>query len=114
MDFRHGAWDNVSMGGDGDFRAALWTFLGMAIAFKVATSLLIFAMMPSAHAAIFLIGMNWYWPLLVIVVLALPGLFWYRLMRVRARRRELIRAEWRVDRELDLNPAAARGTLREN
>src|SRR5215217_6081975 len=46
---RNGAWDNVTMGGDGASRAALWTFLGMAIGFKLATSLLIFAMMPSAH-----------------------------------------------------------------
>jgi hypothetical protein len=97
---------------DGDGRAALWTFLGMAIGFKLITSVVIFAMMPSAHAAIFLIGMNWYWLVLPVVVLALPAMFWYRLMRVRARRRELIRAEWRVDPELDWNPAATHGTIK--
>ena len=101
------------MHGDGDARAALWTFLGMAIGFKLATSLIIFAMLPSAHSAVFLIGMNWYWPVLLVVVLALTGLFWFRLMRVRARRRELIRAEWQVNPELDLNPAPTHGTLRE-
>ncbi len=96
-----------------DSRAALWTFLGMAIGFKLVTSVLIFAMMPSAHSAIFLIGMNWYWLVLPIVVVALPAMFWFRLMRVRARRRELIRAEWRVDADLDCRPAATRGTIRE-
>ena len=98
---------------DRDSRAALWTFLGMAIGFKLVTSVLIFAMMPSAHSAIFLIGMNWYWLVLPIVVVALPAMFWFRLMRVRARRRELIRAEWRVDAGRDCRPAATRGTIRE-
>lgn len=98
---------------DQDSRAALWTFLGMAIGFKLVTSLIIFALLPSAHSAIFLLGMNWYWPVLAIAAIALPGLFWFRLMRVRARRRELIRAEWRVDPELDLNPAQTHGTLLE-
>ena len=99
------------MDGDSDGRAALWTFLGMAIGFKVVTSVIIFVMMPTAHAAIFLIGMNWYWLILPIVVVALPALYWFRLMRVRAKRRELIRAEWLVDPELDWNPAAPRGTI---
>jgi hypothetical protein len=97
---------------DGDSRAAFWTFLGMAVAFKVITSVLIFAMMPSAHAALFLVGMNWYWLVPPILVLLLPALFWYRLTRVRAKRRELIRSEWLVDPELDWNPAATPGTMK--
>ena len=97
---------------DQDGRAALWTFLGMAIGFKVITSVLIFAMMPSAHSALFLIGMNWYWLVLPVVVLALPAMFWFRLMRVRSKRRELIRSEWQVDPELDWYPTTTRGTMK--
>ena len=98
---------------DRDARAALWTFLGMAIGFKLITSLVIFWMQPSWYSAWFLVWMNWYWPILPIVVLALPAMFWFRLMRVRAKRRELIRSEWRVDPELDWNPTIARGTIQE-
>lgn len=83
------------MGGEG--KAALWTFLGMAIGFKLATSLLIFSMQPSLASAAFLFWMNWYWLVLPFVVVGLPGLFWFRLMRVRAKRRALIRAEWQVE-----------------
>ena len=99
---------------DREGRAALWTFLGMAIAFKLATSLIIFLMQPSWASATFLVWMNWYWPILPVVVVALPAMFWFRLMRVRARRRDLIRSEWRVDPELDWNPATARGTIRKS
>ncbi len=96
---------------DREGRAALWTFLGMAIGFKLITSLVIFWMQPSWSSAAFLWWMNWYWPFLPLVLLILPTMFWFRLRRVRAKRRDLIRAEWRVDPELDWNPATVHGTI---
>ena len=98
---------------DRDSRAALWTFLGMAIGFNVATSVIIFLMQPSWTSAAFLVWMNWYWAVLPVLVVALPAMFWFRLMRVRARRRELIRSEWRVDSERDWNPSTIPGIIRD-
>ena len=93
-------------------RAALWTFVGMAVGFKVVTSVVIFAMQPSGWSAAFLIGMHWLWFVAPFVVLGVPTLFWFRLVRARARRRELIRAEWRVSPELDWLPTTGRGTMK--
>ena len=93
-------------------RAALWTFLGMALGFKLVTSVVIFWFDPTFASATFLFWMNWYWPILPVLLLILPAMFWYRLWRVRARRRDLIRSEWRVDPELDWIPTPARGTIR--
>lgn len=97
------------MGEDG--KAAFWTFVGMGIVFKVVTSVIIFVMAPSAHAAIFLFAMQWYWLLLPIPMIAVPVLFWVRLRRVRKKRRQLIQAEWAVDPEADWNPTSVRGTI---
>ena len=100
---------------EGDSKAALWTFVGMGIAFKVVTSVIIFVMAPTAHAAFFLFAMQWYWLLLPLPMLVLPALFWYRLRRVRKRRRQLILSEWAVDRVADQgadwNPTSVRGTM---
>jgi hypothetical protein len=96
---------------DEEGRAPLWTFVWMIVGFKLITSIVIFIMVPTAHSAIFLVGMNWYIILLPIVLVIVPGLFWWRLMRVRAKRRKLIRSEWNVQPDADWNRASARGTM---
>ena len=83
----------------------------MGIAFKVVTSVIIFVMAPSAHSAVFLFAMQWYWLLLPIPMVILPLTFWYRLRRVRRRRRQLIHSEWAVEPETDWNPSSVRGTM---
>jgi hypothetical protein len=96
---------------DKDGKAAFWTFVGMGLAFKVITSIIIFVMAPSAHAAIFLVVMQWYWLLLPLPMLVVPALFWYRLRRVRKKRQQLILSEWAVEPEADWNPTSVRGTM---
>ena len=83
-------------------KAALWTFVGMILGFKVATSIIIFVMDPSIASATFLLAMQWYWLLIPLPFLAVSAAFWFRLWRVRRRRRQLIHAEWRVEPEADL------------
>ena len=95
---------------DGDGKAAFWTFAGMGIAFKLVTSVIIFVMAPSAHSAIFLFVMQWYW-LLLPLPLIVPLMFWYRLRRVRRRRQQLIYSEWTVEPDVDWNPTSVRGTM---
>ena len=96
---------------DEDSKAAAWTFVGMILAFKVVTSIIIFVMAPTAHAFIFLLVMQWYWLLLPIPLIAVPLMFWLRLRRVRKKRRQLILSEWAVDAEADWNPTSVRGTM---
>lgn len=96
---------------DEDGKAAFWTFAGMGIAFKVVTSIIIYVMAPSAHAAIFLFAMQWYWLLIPVPMLVVPALFWYRLRKVRRRRRQLILSEWAVEPDRDWNPTSVRGTM---
>jgi hypothetical protein len=96
---------------DGDGKAAAWTFVGMILAFKVVTSVIIFIMAPTAHAVVFLFVMQWYWLLAPVPLLVVPGLFWYRLRRVRKKRRQLILSEWAVKPEADWNPTSVRGTM---
>jgi hypothetical protein len=92
-------------------KAALWTFVGMILGFKVITSIIIFVMEPTLASASFLFAMQWYWLLLPIPFITVPIVFWYRLWRVRRRRRKLILSEWAVQPELDWNPTTTRGTM---
>lgn len=96
---------------DEDGRAAAWTFVGIILAFKVITSIVIFMMQPSLASATFLFAMQWYWLLVPLPLIVLPVLFWYRLWRVRKRRRKLIHSEWMVNTETDWNPTSVRGTM---
>jgi hypothetical protein len=96
---------------DKESKAALWTFVGMIAGFKIITSIIIFVMEPSLASAAFLLAMQWYWIVLPIPFIMLPTLFWFRLWKMRRRRRQLIRSEWKVDPEHDWNPTSARGTM---
>lgn len=96
---------------DADSKAALWTFVGMIVGFKIITSIIIFMMEPTVASAAFLIVMQWYWLLIPLPFVIVPVLFWVRLWKVRRRRRQLIRSEWQVEPEVDWNPTSARGTM---
>ena len=94
-----------------DGKAAIWTFVGIGIAFKVITSIIIFVMAPSVHALVFLFVMQWYWLLLPVPMIVVSVMFWRRLRRVRKKRRQLILSEWAVEPEVDWNPTSVRGTM---
>ena len=96
---------------DRESKAPLWTFLGLILGFKLATSIIIFVMEPTVWNATFLLAMQWYWLLSPLPFIVVPAIFWYRLVRVRRRRRRLIQAEWLMAAEADWNPTTARGTM---
>ncbi len=96
---------------DHESKAPLWTFLGLILGFKLVTSIIIFVMEPGIWNATFLLAMQWYLVFLPLPFVVVPTIFWYRLVRVRRRRRQLIQSEWLVTPEADWNSTTARGTM---
>jgi hypothetical protein len=70
------------------------TVLGILCGFQVATALVVLAISPSAQAGAFAVVASWGWIALGVALIAGPLLFRWRLLRVRARRERLLRAEW--------------------
>ncbi|MBI4493466.1 MAG: hypothetical protein HY690_11820 [Chloroflexi bacterium] len=78
-------------------RAAVWTLVGIVVCFKLGTALVILLNAhPAGDALGLLIATNWLLVVIVVLLVAGPALFWFRLVRVRARRRRLERGEWEV------------------
>jgi hypothetical protein len=80
-----------------DERSVVWVFLWTLLAFKLATVALIIWASKSFEAGVLVSATTW--PFLVIPAMALAGpiLYHYRLRRVRARRKQLLRSEWMLD-----------------
>jgi hypothetical protein len=80
-------------------KAALWTLVGIFVVFKVATTAMILIAAPEAANTIVGMFIAFHWPFVIAGILfgVTPGLFWWRLIRVRAKRARLQEAEWRVD-----------------
>lgn len=80
---------------------------GTLVVFKIATAVWIFTLQPTTHSAAFLTLTSVVWfPVLaiVLVLLVLGATFWYRRLRVRAKRHRLIEAEWRDDERVPARP----------
>jgi hypothetical protein len=80
-------------------RAALWTLVGIFVVFKVVTTaaIVMFAPRGAWNTVWFFVAFHWPFAVLGIAFAAAPALFWWRLVRVRAKRAQLQQAEWRVD-----------------
>ena len=86
---------------ESDGVTAAWWMIGITIAFKVGLSLWVLIAYPSAQNLIMQIALNWPWLLAIVVLVASPAVFWARMVRVRAKRAKLQRAEWNVDTEFE-------------
>ena len=75
---------------------AIW-FIGILVAFKLWTVLLIVTYSAKWETVQFLLANHVLWFVVGAVLLWGPALFWARLLRLRARRRDLIRSEWEVE-----------------
>jgi len=78
---------------------AAWAFLWVLFAFKMATVVLIFWHMRTFETGMLLTATTWFWIPLIGVLVAGPLLFRYRLLRVRAKRERLRRAEWMLEQD---------------
>lgn len=80
-----------------DDRAAAWWFFGTLVAFKIGTLILIFVFVASWNTLHLILASHVLWLLVPAALIWGPAMFWARLARARARRRELQRAEWCVE-----------------
>lgn len=80
-------------------RAALWTFVGIFVVFKLGTTAMMVAASPSSAGTTVWLFIVFHWPFALggLLLMAAPALLWYRLVRVRAKRAQLQAAEWRAD-----------------
>jgi hypothetical protein len=82
---------------DDESRVAGWTIFGVLCGFKLLTAVMILIMAPSVGSAIFLLIFHWFWIVPLLVVGGVTGIAWMRLVRARAKRERLRRAEFMVD-----------------
>ena len=80
-----------------DGRKAAFGFLWVLIAFKVVTMALIFFHLRTFNSFLILAATFWYWLPIIGFLVAGPLLWRYRLLRMRARREQLRRAEWMIE-----------------
>ena len=84
-------------------KAALWTLVGIFVVFKLVTTAVILMMDPDAAQLVISLFVAFHWPFVVFGVMMGLGAaggwlaFRRRLLRVRARKRELEEAEWRPE-----------------
>jgi len=86
---------------DAGAMGAVWSFVGILVAFKVITLLLILYHQRTFETGMFLLATTWFWIPAIGVLVAGPLVFRYRLIRVRARRDQLHRAEWMLHQAAD-------------
>ncbi len=79
---------------------AAWAMIWSMIAFKVGLTIWIILAFPSGYNLFMQLVMNWYWFAAIVLILAGPALFWWRMLRVRRKRAKLQHAEWHVDETL--------------
>jgi hypothetical protein len=85
---------------ESDDMNAAWAMIWIMLAFKLGLTIWILIAYPSGQNLFMQIALNWPWVLVGGIVLFAPTLFWIRLLRVRAKRAKLQRAEWEVDSEV--------------
>lgn len=78
-------------------RGPLWALVGSCVFFKLFTVGLIIYLSPIGATILFMVVSNLLWIVGAVVLVAGPLLLYYRLVKVRARRRKLIEAEWNVE-----------------
>lgn len=78
-------------------RHSLYVFVGILIAFKIWTLIIILWLTSSWKTVVFLLAGHVLWFIVAAVIVAGPAAFWARLIRVRAKRKKLQHAEWHVE-----------------
>lgn len=82
---------------EGESLTPVWVLLGSMAAFIAGFTLYVLILHPTSDNLLAQLAINW--PKLVVLVLfgGAPFLAWLRLVKVRAKRGRLVRAEWCLD-----------------
>ncbi len=78
-------------------RGPLWALVGAIVFFKLFTIGIILWLSPLGATVLFLLVSHLVWIVAAVVLIAGPAALWYRLVRMRGRRRHLLEQEWRVE-----------------
>ncbi len=92
-----------------DESGAIWAFLWILFAFKMATVVAVLYFTRERNSNLILSATTWYWFPLFAVLFAAPVTYHFRVRKVRRKRAELLRQEFMVDHRDDvpvLNRAA--------
>ena len=81
---------------EGENRAAMWTYIWVMVGFKLVTIAMILWFTHAFAAVAILIALHIPWIAAAVFLMGIPSAFWYRLIKVRARRSELIWQEYNV------------------
>jgi tetrahydromethanopterin S-methyltransferase subunit E len=84
-----------------DDRRAMYAYFGVLLAFKIFTLIVILWLMSSWEAVVFVVASHVLWLIVGAILIAGPAAFWTRLVRVRARRRQLVHQEWHIEEQKD-------------
>jgi heme/copper-type cytochrome/quinol oxidase subunit 2 len=85
-----------------EWQRAAWTWFWMMVGGKLVIMIAIavvgyYRLHPTHRNLSVVVLLNWSWILLMVVLIAGPAAYWWRLRRARRKRAALIRAEWEVD-----------------
>ncbi len=75
----------------------MWTYIWMLVGFKTVTTALILYYTHAFATVAIILALHLPWIVGAVALLGLPSAFWYRLMRARSKRTELLRQEFQVD-----------------
>ncbi len=79
-------------------RRKAWTYFGILFAYKLWTAVLVFVFFAwTAGNLNLVIMMHAMWIAVILAVIAIPALYYYRLVRARAKRERLKHSEWHTD-----------------
>ncbi len=83
---------------ESDARATVWAFLWVLFGFKIATvGIIWYVAAGSGESVVMIAATTWYWLVIPIAAISGPLLFRWRMIKMRRRREELRRAEWREE-----------------
>lgn len=86
---------------ESDERATVWAFLWVLFGFKMATIGIIgYVAAGSGESLVMIAVTTWYWLVIPIGAIAGPLLVRWRMIKMRRRREELRRAEWREEPDI--------------
>jgi hypothetical protein len=84
-------YDEVAAG-----RAAMWTYIGVLVGFKVVTACFILYFTHAFGFWAIMVALHIPWIGGALILAGAPSAAYWRLVKMRARRAELIRQEWNV------------------